>query len=100
MFEKDIAKILTTVVIECNECDLNKSASQWAIELMKENYRYSIPESYKAKIEKISRKAYKQEEESPQTTSPCPFCGVEIADYVLDCYNCHNVIPFCISTGK
>jgi WD repeat-containing protein 19 len=100
MFEKDIVKILTTVVIECSESGLNKSASQFAIELMKDNYKPLIPESYKGKVDKISRKAYKNEEEPIQTTSPCPFCNLEIPDYVLDCHHCHNVIPFCLASGR
>lgn len=100
MFEKDAVKILTTVVIECTESGLNRSASQFSIELMKEDFRHLIPESYRAKIEKISRKAYKNEEEPAQTNSPCPFCGMDLADYVLDCSNCHNVIPFCIASGR
>jgi len=100
MFEKDLVKILTTVVIECTESGLNKSASIYAIELMKENYRSLIPESYKTKIEKISRKAYKNEEEPSQTSSPCPFCAFDVPDYNLDCNNCHNYIPFCIASGR
>jgi WD repeat-containing protein 19 len=100
MFDKDAPKILTTVVVECSECQLNKSASEWALVLMGENYKSGVPESYKSKISAISRKAYKQEEEDVQSTSPCPFCNTEVPEYTLDCYNCHNVIPFCIATGK
>jgi WD repeat-containing protein 19 len=100
MFEKDASKILTTVVIECSESGLNKSASNFAINLMSDNYRHLIPEAYKGRIEKISRKAYKMDEEPHQTTSPCPFCSYDVYDYNLDCRNCNNIIPFCIASGR
>lgn len=100
MFERDAVKILTTVVVECAEAGLNKSASQWAFELMKDNYKPLIPEAYKRKIEKIAVNAYKNEQEPQQSNSKCPFCNNDIPDFSLDCYNCNNIIPFCIATGQ
>ena len=34
------------------------------------------------------------------TFSPCPFCNTNLPEYSLECENFHNVIPFCIATGK
>lgn len=100
MFEKDIVNILTTVVIECAEVGLNKSASQYALVLMNEKHKALIKDAYRAKIDKISRKAYKQEEEPTQQSSPCPFCSIDVPDYNLNCDNCMNIIPFCIASGR
>jgi len=99
MFEKDIVKILTTVVIECAESGLNNLANQFAIEIMKENYKSLIPDSYKMRVDKLARK-YKNEPDPPQMSSPCPFCNADVPDYNLDCNYCHNVTPFCIASGR
>ena len=101
MFEKDIVKILTTVVIECSESGLNRSASEWALKIDDdEKKKKLIPEAYKKKIETIARRAYKNETEPTQSESSCPFCNTLIPDYNLECYNCHNIIPFCIASGR
>jgi len=100
MFEKDIVNILTTVVIECAEVGLNKSASQYALVLMNDKYKNYIKDAYRSKIDKISRKAYKQEEEQMQQSSHCPFCSQDVPDYNLNCESCMNIIPFCIGSGR
>ena len=99
MFEEDKVKIMTTVAIECQEAGLLRSSSQWAIELMKD-YKGAIPENYKSKIDKISRKAYKSEDEPMPMNTPCPFCKKDVPEYNLECKSCYNVIPFCIASGK
>ena len=99
MFEEDKVNIMTSVTIECNEAGLHRSSSQWAIELMKD-YKGKIKEKYKSRIDKISRKAYKSEEEPDMLNTPCPFCKKDVPEYNLECKNCYNVIPFCIASGK
>ena len=99
MFEEDKVKIMTTVAIECQEAGLYRSSSQWAIELMKD-YKGAIPENYKNKIDKISRKGYKNEDEPLPMNTPCPFCKKDVPEYNLECKSCYNVIPFCIGSGK
>ena len=99
MFEEDKVKIMTIAAVECQEAGLGKSSSQWAIELMKD-YKGAIPESYKARIDKISRNAYKSEEEPDMANTPCPFCKKDMPEYSLECKNCYNVVPFCIASGK
>ena len=100
MFEKDAVNILTTVVIECTECDLHKSASKFATKLSKDYDQSLIPAAYIKRIEKIARKAYDKQEEPQETSSPCPFCKADIPDYSLECNNCHNIVPFCIASGR
>ena len=99
MFEEDKVKIMTTISLECQEAGLHKSSSTWAIELMKD-YKASIPENYKNIISKISRKAYKNEDELMPINLPCPFCKKDVPEYDLKCNGCYNVIPFCIASGK
>lgn len=99
MFERDKVKIMTTVTIECNEAGLTKSGSQWAVDLMKD-HKNAIPDKYKAKIDKISRNAYKNEGEPQMAYTLCPFCRTEVPEYNLECKRCYNVIPFCIASGK
>ena len=99
MFEEDKVKIMTTVALECQEAGLHKSSSAWAIELMKD-HKGSIPENYKSVISKISRKAYKNEDELMPLYLPCPFCRRDVPEYDLKCNGCYNVIPFCIASGK
>lgn len=100
MFEKDVVNILTTVVIECTEGGLNKSASEYALVLMNDKYKNFIKDAYRPKIDKISIKAYKQEKEPMQNSSPCPFCSSDVPDYNLSCDSCMNIIPFCIGSGR
>jgi WD repeat-containing protein 19 len=90
---------MTTVTIECNEAGLTKSGSQWAVDLMKD-HKNAIPDKYKAKIDKISRNAYKNEDEPQMAYTLCPFCRTEVPEYNLECKRCYNVIPFCIASGK
>ena len=99
MFEEDKVKIMTTIALECQEAGLHKSSSSWAIELMKD-HKSSIPENYKSVISKISRKAYKNEDELQPFYLPCPFCKKDVPEYDLKCNGCYNVIPFCIASGK
>ena len=99
MFEVDKVKIMTTVALECQEAGLHRSSSAWAIELMKD-HKDAIPENYKSVISKISRKAYKNEDELMPGYLPCPFCRKDVPEYDLKCNGCYNVIPFCIASGK
>ena len=95
MFEEDKVKIMTTITIETQEAELLRSSSQRAIELMKDYKGH--PEHYKSKIDKISRNAYKSDEEPMPINRPCPFCKKDVPEYNLECKACYNVIPFCIA---
>ena len=90
MFEEDKVKIMTTITIETQEAELLRSSSQRAIELMKDYKGH--PEHYKSKIDKISRNAYKSDEEPMPINGPCTLCKKDIQEYNLECKACYNVI--------
>ena len=62
MFEEDKVKNMTTIALEFQEAGLYKLSSSLTVELIKD-YKASIPENYKNIINKISRKAYKNDDE-------------------------------------
>ena len=42
MFEKNVVEILTMLCTTANECGLIKTSSEWAVELMKPEYKDKI----------------------------------------------------------
>ena len=55
-FPMHIVPILTSTVIECTKAGLKASALEYAMQLMRPEYRQQIGEAYKRKIEAIVRK--------------------------------------------
>lgn len=55
----DIVPILTSTVIECQRSGMKKSAFNYAVMLMRSEYRDQIDSKYSKKIESIVRKAPK-----------------------------------------
>lgn len=101
MFDKHLVEILTSCVIETRKANMKRASAQWALELMKPEYRDKIPKKFKESVENVVRNAYKvQEDDEPEKSTPCPYCNVDILEYSLDCKNCNNVLPFCIASGK
>lgn len=99
-FPTHIVPILTSVVIECNRAGLKSEAYQYACQLMRPEYRASISEQYKRKIENIVRKSVNEEQsDSMERLTGCMFCGMELLESQLDCPNCKNISPFCVVTG-
>merc|ERR550525_1706843 len=67
---------------------------------MRPEYRTSISDQYKRKIENIVRKPVNEEaQESLEVSSGCMYCGLTIVESQLDCPNCKNISPFCVVTG-
>ncbi|CAD8104509.1 unnamed protein product [Paramecium primaurelia] len=97
-FPNGATNILTMAVIEATKANFKSLAYQWAITLMKQEYRSQINEKFKTKIENIARKPIK--EEIPDKKTPCPFCGEFVSEFCLDCPKCSNNIPFCIASAK
>merc|ERR1711904_629239 len=86
-FPAHIVPILTSVVIECQRATMKNQAYQFACTLMRPEYRPQISEQYKRKIGTIVRKPMnsEQEKDSQEASSPCPYCGMTLADSQLDC---------------
>ncbi|EGR31945.1 WD repeat protein [Ichthyophthirius multifiliis] len=90
--------ILTTAVIAAMKCKNKPLAYRWSIELVRPEYRQSINEKYKMKIENIARKPLK--EEVVENKTECPFCKELVDEYSLVCNSCQNSIPYCVATGQ
>uniref|UniRef100_A0A915JBW9 WD repeat-containing protein 19 n=1 Tax=Romanomermis culicivorax TaxID=13658 RepID=A0A915JBW9_ROMCU len=97
-FPCHMVEILTSAVIQCYKSNLKNSAFKFAAMLMRNEYRKSINEKYRKKIEGIVRKPEKVEEE--ENESPCPYCRTMLPDSQLTCINCKSNIPYCIATGQ
>ena len=67
--------------------------------LMRPEYRKTISEQYKRKIENIVRKPDKEEFVEEEAMCACPFCHAQGPETELECTSCKNVIPYCIATG-
>ena len=54
-FPQHVVPILTSTVIECHRSGLKRSAMEYATVLVRPEYRSSIAEAYKKKIESLVR---------------------------------------------
>ncbi|KAJ3394005.1 WD repeat-containing protein 19 [Entophlyctis sp. JEL0112] len=99
-FPAHIVPILTSTVIECHRADLKKESYEFASMLMRPEYRNLVDSKYKRKIEQIVRRPEKDESTVSEKLSPCPYCKYMIPETSLDCIECKNHLPYCISTGK
>ena len=102
----DTIPILTSAVVECQRANLKKHSLQFAITLMKPEYRDRIEPKFKKKFEALVRKSAGHREvlnnseiNENGNLTPCPFCDNELLETDLTCFNCRNTIPFCIATG-
>lgn len=108
----DLVAILTSLVIECTKASYKKHAIQYAVQLMRDEYRSLIDPRFKRKIETLVRKsastssnrqndtnASLEQDEMLSLTSPCPFCSTQVVNREMTCVSCKNQIPFCIASG-
>eukprot|EP01063_Lacrimia_lanifica_P024004 TRINITY_DN3196_c0_g1_i1.p1 TRINITY_DN3196_c0_g1~~TRINITY_DN3196_c0_g1_i1.p1 ORF type:complete len:1447 (+),score=641.41 TRINITY_DN3196_c0_g1_i1:187-4527(+) len=112
-FPQHVVPILTSCVTECNKSGFDKSAYQYAKELVT-GHRKEIAEKHKKRMDTIVRKPgfySKQHEGAKRLTEaeltdpvdevgPCPFCATPLPMSMLDCPRCKNNVPFCIATGQ
>ena len=77
-FPAHAVPILTSAVIECHRAGLKATSYEFAVTLMRPEYRGGIEEKYKRRIEQIVRRPNKEEAEEP--SSPCPFCATPLPD--------------------
>ena len=99
-FPAHIVPILTSAVKECAQCGLKKSAFEHASVLVRPEYRKSIDDKYKRKIESMVRKRDPNAQELAEPISPCANCGHSHPETNLECPKCFFASPFCIVTGK
>uniref|UniRef100_A0A8D0A5G9 WD repeat-containing protein 19 n=1 Tax=Sander lucioperca TaxID=283035 RepID=A0A8D0A5G9_SANLU len=97
-FPAHVVPILTSAVIECHRAGLKNSAFSFAAMLMRPEYRNEIDPKYRKKIEAMVRRPDTSELE--EETTPCPFCGFQLAQNELLCISCKNNLPYCIATGR
>ncbi|KAL7025046.1 hypothetical protein ACKWTF_013313 [Chironomus riparius] len=127
-FPSHIVPILTSTVIECQRSGMKKSAFNYAVMLMRSEYRDQIDPKYAKKIESIVRKAPKnikqlndfdedtisngrsnddddddvqmaKRKSTKDESSPCPFCNNNLNNMEVSCFQCKNTLPICIATG-
>eukprot|EP01002_Notosolenus_urceolatus_P014900 NODE_68_length_2974_cov_11.439316_g52_i0.p1 GENE.NODE_68_length_2974_cov_11.439316_g52_i0~~NODE_68_length_2974_cov_11.439316_g52_i0.p1 ORF type:complete len:933 (+),score=364.97 NODE_68_length_2974_cov_11.439316_g52_i0:413-2800(+) len=100
-FPKHTVQILTSTVLECNRVGFHESAFEYASVLVRPEYRKQINEKYKKRIEGLVRRRTKEELVDPdEPSSPCPFCGMMVQDFSLECGNCKSSVPYCIASGR
>jgi len=99
-FPMHAVQILTSTVVECQRAGLKASAYEYAVMLMRPEYRPNIDVNLKRKIEAIVRRRYTQGDEVGERTSPCPLSGQEIPIMQLDCPTTRDALPMCIVTGR
>ena len=80
---------------------LQNSAFSWATQLWQQpEYKAQLSEEHRKKVEKILRQRVdRTEAEEASSMSPCPACGDNVVDDLLECPSCNVSMPFCIVTG-
>lgn len=101
---------------------MKKSAFNYAVMLMRAEYRDRIDKKYAKKIETIVRKAPRNikqlndydepstnddgedveilKKKSTNDSSPCPFCNYDLNNMDITCSQCKISLPICIATGQ
>ena len=93
-FSCHVVNILTSTVIECQRANFRTQAYEYAVMLMRAEYRQAIEPKFKRKIEAIVRRPTK--DMSEEAASPCPHCHTSVPVAELDCPNCKNWLAYCI----
>lgn len=97
LFPSHTVPLLTSAVIECHRAKLGRSAVRLAAVLMRPEYRASVGDTYRKKVESIVRRP--SAEEATETSSPCPSCFSPLEDSRLECPKCLTLSPACIASG-
>eukprot|EP01038_Epipyxis_sp_PR26KG_P006561 gene6561-9018_t len=99
-FPKHVVKILTSTVIECQRAGLKSSSYEYAVMLMRPEYRSLIDVNLKRKIEAIVRRRANVSEDVIEDMSECPISSQLIPVSQLECPTTRDSIPMCVVTGK
>ena len=99
-FPTSTVPILTSTVIECQRAGLKNSSYEYALVLMRPEYRPLIDANLKRKIEAIVRRRAANNEDIQEELSPCPISGQMIPVTQLTCPTTRDALPMCIITGR
>lgn len=66
---------------------------------MRPEYRNSIDDKYKRKVEAVIRKPNKSPDPAEPET-PCPFCNTPVPIMSMSCSQCKSTLPYCIASGQ
>lgn len=98
-FPLHVVNILTSTVVECHRAGLKSQAYDYAVMLMRPEYRPSIDANLKRKIEAIVRRRMERSEDPQEDVSPCPVTGELIPQTQLEA-STRDALPMCIVTGR
>lgn len=92
--------IFFLTVRQCKMAKMQNSAHSWATQLWQQpEYKAQLSEEQRKNVETILRKRDQTEAEAASSMSPCPSCGENVLDDLLECPSCNVSMPFCIVTG-
>jgi WD repeat-containing protein 19 len=95
-----VPSILTATVIECQLAGLKASSYEYAVTLVRPEYRSELDPNIKRKIEAVVRRRAANTEDIPEELSLCPLSNQLIPSMLLECPTTKDSLPMCIITGK
>ncbi len=99
-FPSRVVPILTATVIECQLSGLKASSYEYAVTLVRPEYRSLLDANIKRKIEAIVRRRASQSDDVPEELSPCPLSQQMIPVMQLECPTTKDALPMCVVTGR
>lgn len=99
-FPSRVVQILTATVIECSQAGLKASAYEYAVVLVRPEYRASLDPNLKRRIEQVVRRRVTAAEELPEELTPCPLSNQMIPAMALECPSTKDALPMCVVSGR
>lgn len=100
-FPMHVVPLLTSTVIECQRAGLKAASYDYAVMLVRPEYRAQIDVNLKRKIEAIVRRKYAHGEgDIVEETTACPISGTLIPGSQLECPTTRDALPMCVVTGR
>lgn len=99
-FPTHVVQFLTSTVIECQRAGLKGSSYENAVILMRPEYRASIDQALKRKIESIVRRRAQVTEDPPEDVSIDPISSQLIPVTQLESPVTRDALPMCVVSGK
>ena len=100
-FPMHVVPLLTSTVIECQRAGLKSQSYEYAVMLVRPEYRSMLDPNLKRKIEAIvRRKQAHGEGEIADDMTPCPISTQPLPQYSLECPTTRDALPMCVVTGR